>query len=133
MATKSKLGSVVTVALIVLGIALIYGYMSQPKIATKSLLIDIPEAKARRFGLIIDVRTPKERQLLGFYPNSIPMSVDTIQREVPMDITNKNAWILVYSNADSRAKVAAEALFRAGYPNVRYINKSYLSLMPGSQ
>jgi hypothetical protein len=133
MATKSKLGSVITVALIVLGIVLIYGYMTQPKVDKKSLLIDIPEAKGRRFGLIIDVRTPKERQLLGFYPNSIPMSVDTIQRDVPMDITNKNAWILVYSNGDSRAKVATEALFRAGYPNVRYINKSYLSLMPGSQ
>jgi rhodanese-related sulfurtransferase len=133
MATKSKLGSVLTVALIVLGVVLVYSYMTQPKIKTKSLLIDIPEAKARRFGLIIDVRTPKERQLSGFYPNSIPMSIDTIQREVPMDITNKNAWILVYCNTGARAKVAAEALFRAGYPNVRYINKSYLSLMPGSQ
>jgi phage shock protein E len=133
MATKSKLGSVLTVALIVLGVVLVYTYMTQPKIVNKSLLIDIPEAKGRRFGLIIDVRTPRERQLLGFYPNSIPMSVDTIQREVPMDMTNKNAWILVYCNTGSRAKVAAEALFRAGYPNVRYINKSYLSLMPGSQ
>jgi hypothetical protein len=45
MATKSKLGSVLTVALIVLGVVLVYTYMTQPKIVNKSLLIDIPEAK----------------------------------------------------------------------------------------
>jgi hypothetical protein len=45
---------------------------------------------------------------------------------------NKNAWILVYSNgkSDKKALIAAETLYRKGYKNVRYIDESYLSLMP---
>lgn len=96
------------------------------------LRIGIPEAKSRRFGLIIDVRTPKEREELGYYPNSIPISPTLLKKEVPMDISNKNTWILVYSNGDNRAQMAADTLYGMGYPNVRYINETYLSLMPGS-
>ena len=97
-----------------------------------SLRIGIPEARARRFGLIIDVRTPQERQQLGYYPNSIPISLERLRQEVPLDISNKNTWILVYCNTGRRAQMAAEILYKMGYPNVRYIDKSYLSLMPGS-
>lgn len=96
------------------------------------LRISVIEARARRFGLIIDVRTEKERSQLGYYPNSIPISIDQIKQEVPLDITNKNSWILVYSNGDSRAKVAAEILYSKGYNNVRYITETYYSLMPGA-
>ncbi len=97
------------------------------------LRIDIPEAKSRRFGLIIDVRTPKERDTLGYYPNSIPISINKLQSEVPLDISNKNTRILVYSNGDNRAQMGAEILYRMGYKNVRYITQTYLSLMPGSK
>lgn len=96
------------------------------------LKIDISEAKSRRFGLIIDLRTPKERSTLGYYPNSIPISIDKLQTEVPLDISSKNTWILVYSNGDSRAQMGAEILYKMGYHNVRYITQTYLSLMPGS-
>jgi len=96
------------------------------------LLIGTGEAKARRFGLIIDVRTPEQRQVLGYYPNSIPISLEKLDMEVPLDISNKNTWILVYSNGDEKAQYAAEKLYIAGYPNVRYIQGTYLSLMPGS-
>ena len=87
-----------------------------------SLKISVGEARARRFGLIIDVRTPKERELLGYYPNSIPVELNT---NIP-----KNTWILVYSG-DNRAANAAEALHKLGYINVRYITESYNKLMPG--
>lgn len=97
------------------------------------LKIGIPEAKARRFGLIIDVRTPEQRSHLGYYPNSIPISLEKLKSELPLDISNKNTWILVYSNGDEKARFAAEKLFEQGYPNVRYIQQTYLSLMPGSQ
>ena len=122
--------------LIIIVIAVIifitYPYFISPMYQEYSLKIPVSEARARRFGLIIDVRTPKERELLGYYPNSIPISPDTLSQQVPLDISNKNTWILVYSNGDDRAAVAAQVLYKMGYNNVRYIKETYLSLMPGS-
>jgi rhodanese-related sulfurtransferase len=97
------------------------------------LHIPIQEARSRRFGFIVDVRTPEQRNHLGYYPNSVPISLERLRAEVPLDITNKNTWILVYSNGDDKAKLAAEKLFHMGYPNVRFIQETYLSLMPGSK
>ena len=97
------------------------------------LEIRISEAKGRRFGLVLDVRTPEQRSSLGYYPNSVPISLEKLHTEVPLDISNKKTWILVYSNGDEKAQLAAEQLFQQGYPNVRYIRGSYLQLMPGSQ
>jgi len=134
MAKVSKLGSVLTVAILVAIVYIIYTISQQSHRSNvgPSLKISVGEAKARRFGLIIDVRTPKERELLGYYPNSIPISPDTLSQQVPLDISSKNTWILVYSNGDNRAPIAAEVLYRMGYHNVRYIKETYLSLMPGS-
>lgn len=126
-----KKGPILTIIIVVILMYLIY--MAIPaKYNQSSLRIGIPEARARRFGLIIDVRTPQERQQLGYYPNSIPISLERLRQEVPLDISNKNTWILVYCNTGRRAQMAAEILYKMGYPNVRYIDKSYLSLMPGS-
>jgi rhodanese-related sulfurtransferase len=120
--------------LLILGIFIYFAYIInfQDTETPQNLKISVSEARARRFGLIIDVRPPKERDVLGYYPNSIPIPLDTILEEVPLDISNKNTWILVYSNGDSRAKMAAEALYRKGYKNVRYINETYNRLMPGA-
>jgi rhodanese-related sulfurtransferase len=97
-----------------------------------SLRISIEEAKAKRFGLIVDVRTLKERAKLGFYPLSIPISMQALRKELPLDISNKQTPILVYSNGDSRAAEAASIIYQMGYRNVSYIDKPYLVLMPGS-
>jgi rhodanese-related sulfurtransferase len=97
------------------------------------LRIPLVEARSRRFGFIIDVRTPQQRDRLGYYPNSVPISMERLEKEVPLDISNKNTWILVYSNGDDKARVAAEKLYEMGYPNVRYITQTFLSLLPGSQ
>jgi rhodanese-related sulfurtransferase len=132
MAKSNQIGSVLTVAVLLVLVYLGYTYYSNSNHKESSLRISIGEAKARRFGLIIDVRTPKERELLGYYPNSIPISPQTLQQQVPLDISNKNTWILVYSNGDPRAASAAEILYKMGYRNVRYIKETYLSLMPGS-
>lgn len=122
------------ILLLVIVIAVFISYQMTPQKAS-ALRISVGEAKARRFGLIVDVRTPRQRDLLGYYPNSIPISVERLEKEVPLDISNKNTWILVYGNGsgDDTARVAAETLHRMGYPNTRYITESYLSLMPGSQ
>ena len=132
MAKANQLGLVLIIIIFVSLIYLGFTYYSSPTHNESSLRIGIPEAKSRRFGLIIDVRTPKERELLGYYPNSIPISPQRLQQEVPLDISSKNTWILVYSNGDNRAAAAAEILYRMGYRNVRYIKETYLSLMPGS-
>jgi len=116
-----------TILIIVIIAYLVY---SIPVHNEPSLKISISEARSRRFGLIIDVRTPKERDQLGYYPNSVPISMERISNQVPLDISSKNTWILVYSG-DNRATIAAEVLYRMGYRNVKYIKESYLKLMPG--
>lgn len=99
-----------------------YPYFISPIYPEYSLNISISEARSRRFGLIIDIRTTKERER-GYYPNSIPMD------KLHMPDISKNTWILIYSG--ERASTAAEKLHRIGYENVRYINESYQKLMPG--
>jgi rhodanese-related sulfurtransferase len=120
---------------------LVYTYVTKSTHQPSSLLIDIPRAKAQRFGLILDVRTTKEREELGYYPNSIPVSMNELQTEVPFllgtkpnDLSEKKTNILIYSTpGDRRAESAAEILYQMGYRNVRYINQSFLKLLPGSQ
>lgn len=98
-----------------------------------SLRISTGEAQSKRFGLILDMRNAREREELGYYPNSIPVSLDKLSSEVPFLNSNRAVSIMVYSNGDNRAKVAAHALYQMGYRNVRYITTSYLALMPGSK
>ena len=119
---------IITIVIIIVTVLL---YPNQG-VSSNSLKISVSEARSRRFGMIFDARTLKERDVLGYYPNSIPISAQRLQQEVPLDISSKNTWILVYSNNDNRAVVAAEILYKMGYKNVRYIKETYLSLMPGS-
>lgn len=128
-----KTGTILSVVIIVTLAIVVYVNWYQQNAGQPNLRISVGEAKARRFGLIIDTRTPKERDQLGYYPNSIPISLEKLAKEVPLDISSKNTHILVYSNADYRAVIAAQLLYSMGYRNVRYINETYLSLMPGSK
>lgn len=133
MVHKGK-GLMIVILIVIL--VLCYTHMptdSTTHITMPSLLISIEEARAKRFGLIIDVRTPKERSELGYYPLSIPISLDTLEREIPLDISNKNTPILIYSNGDSRAEKAAAMVYRMGYHRVSYIDGTYLQLLPGSK
>jgi rhodanese-related sulfurtransferase len=123
------------ILLVVLVIVIAVHAVNQPSNRTPdvSLRISTGEARAKRFGLILDVRSAREREELGYYPNSIPVSLDQLSREVPFLNSNRNVAIMVYSNGDNRAKVAAHALYQMGYRNARYITTSYLALMPGSK
>ena len=130
---RNIIGPILSIAVITVIVYLVYSNTTfTNKKSELSLKISVAEARSRRFGLIIDVRTVLDRELLGYYPNSIPYSLDKLAQEVPLDMPNKNAWILVYSNgrSDKKAVIAAETLYRKGYKNVRYIDESYLSLMP---
>lgn len=115
--------------LVVLGIVLVIVYYHADIAIQPTLEISNEEAKQRRFGLVVDVRTEKEREHLGYYPNSIRLDLSTIQRDIPV---SKHTSILIYSNGDHRAQRAAELLHAIGFNNVRYIRTTYLSLMPGS-
>ena len=123
------------VSLILVTIIALFVHVQRKPHKASVLRISVAEARARRFGLIVDVRTPRQRDLLGYYPNSIPISLERLKEEVPLDISSKNTWILVYGNGagDDTARFAAETLHHMGYVHTRYITESYLSLMPGSQ
>ena len=95
-----------------------------------NLIIPITQARAKRFNLILDVRTEKEREELGYYPNSIPLSIHKLNK-IKALTTNMNTSILVYSNGDQVAEQAAKQIYTMGYHNVRYITTSYLYLLPG--
>ena len=95
-----------------------------------TLDISTEEARARRFSLIIDVRTPQEREEWGYYPNSIPLPLNQLQKELPQLIADKNAALLVYANGDERAKQAADMLYDLGYHSARYLKGTYLAMLP---
>ena len=136
MAKRNIIGPILSIAVIAVIAVIVFLVYSNTTVSNKksepSLKISVAEARSRRFGLIIDVRTALERELLGYYPNSIPFALDKLAQQVPLDMSNKNALILVYSNgkSDKKAVIASEILYRKGYKNVRYIDESYLSLMP---
>jgi len=75
--------------------------------------------------------TPKEREELGYYPNSIPLNMDTLHTDISRYVPNKNTSILIYSNGDQRAVNASEILYNIGYRRVHYIKETYTSLLPG--
>lgn len=132
MAKRVSFGIILLITLII--VIAVYA-VNQPsnRIPDTSLHISTGEARSKRFGLILDVRSAREREELGYYPNSIPVSLDRLTSEVPFLNSNRAVSIMVYSNGDSRAKVAAHALYQMGYRNTRYITTSYLALMPGSK
>jgi rhodanese-related sulfurtransferase len=131
MAKHAHIGFILLIVLII--VITIHSVKQSPRVPDVSLQISTGEARSRRFGLILDMRNAREREELGYYPNSIPVSLDRLSSEVPFLNSNRATSIMVYSNGDNRAKVAAHALYQMGYRNVRYITTSYLALMPGSK
>jgi len=125
-------GLIIVILIVILAVYYMHNGMHLVHDIIPSLHISVEEARSRRFGLIIDVRTAEERAQLGYYPQSIPMDIHDIQKGISLDISNKNTPILIYSNGDGRAKVAAEVVYHMGYRNVLYISATYLSLLPGS-
>jgi rhodanese-related sulfurtransferase len=132
-----KTGHVLILATIVVIIGIVYMVQIRSGLFSTlpSLEIHPEEAKFKRFGLIIDVRTPKEREELGFYPNSIPIAIQDLLKEIPeligSGLSSKTTSILVYDNGDRRAHIASEMLYDMGYQKVRYLSSSYDRMLPG--
>jgi rhodanese-related sulfurtransferase len=94
------------------------------------MLISPQEAKSRRFGLILDVRTQQERELYGAYPNSVNIPFEKLTNTSISDLVSKDTSILIYCKRGTRASQAAEMLTNWGFKNVKYINQTYSSMMP---
>jgi rhodanese-related sulfurtransferase len=115
-----------------------FGPFSLSLVNPDSLSISAEEARRHRFSFIFDLRTQRDREENGFYPNSIPISVETIKQEVPFLLGQKpsdqrirSTPILVYSHSnDGRARLAAETLYDMGFVGTRYLSGSYLQMMP---
>lgn len=96
------------------------------------------QARRLRFSLIVDVRTPEERERHGYFPNSIPIDPSKAIKEIPF-LLGRNlkggetitSPILVYSNSgDGRAKMVANQLYDHGFIGTHYLKGSYLSMLP---
>jgi len=105
-------------------------YGSAATMGRATLRVTPQEARARRYGRIFDVRSPVERDRLGYLPHSLPLSMENLEMGLPLDLP-LTTRILVYSNGDDRAKRAAEQISRMGYP-VQYLQETYQALMPGA-
>lgn len=119
-------------------IAIIYQSFTHFSFQQDPLIITADVARRRRHTLILDVRTPKEREHFGFFPESIPIDPSRVTEEVPFLLGQKPGSrsprptpILVYSNAgDGRARQVAEQLYDLGFIETRYLKGSYIDMLP---
>jgi hypothetical protein len=115
----------------VVAISIIVYALYGSTLMSPTLRVTPQEARARRYGRIFDVRSPVERDRLGYFPHSLPLSMENLEKGLPLDLP-LTTHILVYSNGDDRAQRAAEQISRMGYPHVRYLQETYQILMPGA-
>ena len=123
--------SMIILSVIVAISVIVYTLYESATSITPSLRVTPQEARARRYGRIFDVRSPMERDRLGYFPHSLPLSMENMEKGIPLDVP-MTTQILVYSNGDDRAQRAAEQISRMGYPHVRYLQETYQALMPGA-
>nr|WP_255448885.1 rhodanese-like domain-containing protein [Selenomonas sp. mPRGC5] len=67
--------------------------------------------------IILDVRTQHEYEE-GHIPMAICIPNETIDREPPMLLPNKEQTIYVYCRSGRRSKEAAQKLYNMGYKNI---------------
>lgn len=119
-------------AIVIIGMIIYHVYGSVSTVLSRpSLRVTPQEARARRYGRIFDVRSPVERDRLGYLPHSLPLSMENLEKGLLLDVS-RTTPILVYSNGDDRALRAAEQISRMGYTNVHYLQETYQALLPGA-
>lgn len=115
---------------LVITVCAVYFSTNDTGIMRPSLEISTADARARRFGLILDARSLQEREEMGFFPNSIPFDPEDWKKD---GLVGKATSIMVYSNGDGRAQRIAEQLYHKGYHAVQYFIGPFTRLLPGSQ
>ena len=68
--------------------------------------------------VILDVRTQEEYDQ-GYIPGAIVIPHEEIEEKAQQALPDKNQLILVYCRSGRRSKIAAEALLRLGYTNIK--------------
>ena len=68
--------------------------------------------------IILDTRTQEEYDQ-GHIPGAIVISHDKIEEKAEMMLPQKDQLILVYCRSGRRSKLAAEALAKLGYTNIK--------------
>ena len=111
---------------------LVLGGMGYNYSTSSPYYVPVSEGKAgiaqKRYNVVLDVRTPIERAVLGYYPGSIHIPVSELRARIQKEIPDKNTTILIYCNTGQRARKAAELLQSLGYKNTRYIATSHIFL-----
>jgi phage shock protein E len=126
-----KTATYLIITVVILVGVLLYNHLTlQTNSNPKNMLITPQEAKARRFGLILDVRTQRERELYGYYPNSVVIPFEELTQASVSELVSKDTSILIYCKKGRRAGQAALMLKSWGFKNVKYIDQAYTSMMP---
>ena len=68
--------------------------------------------------IILDTRAQDEYDE-GHIPGAIVIPHDEIEEKAPKMLTDKDQLILVYCRSGRRSKIAAEALVKLGYTNIK--------------
>lgn len=84
---------------------------------------------SKQIDVVLDVRTNLERNTLGYYPGSVHIPRQELEKKMPMMYPNKGTRILVYCNTGQRARAATEILQGMGYTNAVYIVSGHRSIM----
>ena len=108
---------------ILIAVAIAYARNSPLRVDVEEARRDISKGK---INVVLDVRTDPE-WALGHYEGAIHIPAGKIATLAPQ-LISKDARILVYCNTGQRSRAAAEQLRDLGFPNVRYITSSHLSL-----
>ncbi len=73
--------------------------------------------ETRAETVLLDVRTQAEYEEKHI-PNSVLIPLDTIPKQVELQLSDKNVPILVYCRSGNRSKTAAAILVKLGYKDV---------------
>jgi len=124
MSARTLVLSVIVALLVIVVIALFsHNY------ATQSPYRVSPEEAKRRIKanpetVVLDTRTELERDVLGYYENSLNLSTEIFRLRYP----NKRTPIIAYCNSGHRARAITETLQAMGYTNAVYITTTYPKL-----
>ena len=90
----------------------------------EAVYVNITAAEAKKIMdteegyIILDARTQEEYDQ-GHIPGAIVISHEEIEAKAESVLQDKNQLILVYCRSGRRSKIAAEALVKMGYTNIK--------------
>lgn len=120
---KINLGWYVALGLVLVGLYLFFTRYTVSAQTAKELI------RTKKIDVILDVRNKDELKEKGFYPNSVNIPMDAIEKELPKRYPDKNTRILVYCATGRRAQIAVDTIQRMGYTNTVFIVGTYTDLI----